>query len=323
MKRKALILMSLVVPMLLVFSAVGWAADTKKITVGYIMGGPEAWQQSESDGVQAACKKLGYNFVSLNSEYTPEKEISNIEDLISKKVTAIIEFTVNSESGQKAAKMCNDAHIPLFLLDQDVGEGPGKAVSVVTYSFYDCGKIVAQWVSKNLPNSKLVYIEGLPGAGQVEEYQRGIEAGLSNGVKLVDVRPADWDRAKAMKVTEDLLTSKKAMDVIYVNNDDMAIGTIKVLKAAGVLGKIKVVSDNGSPDAVTMLKSGDLLMTVTESPAWEGIVAVKLVRDYLKGMKVPPRILTPLTAVTKNNLKDILPWDVTDELVNKVLAEKY
>jgi ribose transport system substrate-binding protein len=322
MKKKVLLLACMVLALLMVFSAVGFAADAKArtLTVGYIMGGPELWQQSESDGVQAACKKLGYNFVSVNSEYTPEKELSNAEDLISKHVDAIIMFTVNANSGQKVAKMCNDAKIPLFLLDGDVGEGPGKAISVISYDFYECGKIVAQWVSKNMPKAKMAFIMGLPGAGITEAYQKGVEDGLSNGVKLVDVKPADWDRAKAMKVMEDLLTSKKAIDVVYVNNDDMAVGVIKALKDAGKLGKIKVVTDNGSPDSITMIKSGDLLMTVTESPAYQGVAAVKCIRDHFKGLPVPATILVPLKAVTKDNLNDILPWDVTDALVNKVLA---
>jgi ribose transport system substrate-binding protein len=320
MRKKLLIVCSAAI-LLAAFSAAGFAAD-KKITVGYIMGGPELWQQSESDGVQAACKKLGYNFVSVNSEYTPEKEISNAEDLISKHVDAIVMFTVNANSGQKAAKMCNDAKIPLFLLDGDVGEGPGKAVSVISYDFYETGKIVAQWVSKNMPNAKLAFIMGLPGAGITEAYQKGVEEGLSNGVKLVDVQPADWDRAKAMKVMEDMLAAKKAIDVVYVNNDDMAVGVIKALKDGGKFGKIKVVTDNGSPDSVTMIKNGELLMTVTESPAYQGIAAVKCIRDYFKGVKVPASILVPLKAVTKANLNDILPWDVTDDLVNKVLGTK-
>jgi ribose transport system substrate-binding protein len=299
-------------------TAAAETAKVEKLTVGYIMGGPDLWNQSQSDGIQYACKKLGYEFISVNSEYTSEKELSNAEDLISKKVNAIIMFTVNSVTGQKVAQLSNEANIPLFLLDADVGEGPGKAVTVATYDFYACGKIVGEWVSKTMPNSKLAFIMGLPGAGITEEYQRGLEDGISNGVKLVDVKAADWDRAKAMSVMENMLSSKEEIDVVYVNNDDMAVGVVKALKDAGELGKIKVVTDNGSPDAVEMLKNDEIIMTITESPSYEGVADVKAIYDYFKGVEVPKKILVPEIVVTKDNLQDILTWGVDDNLLKQV-----
>lgn len=294
------------------------AEEDMELTIGYIMGGPDLWNQSQSDAIKYTCDKLGWSLVTLNSEYNSEKELSNAEDILSRNVDAVIMFTVNASTGQKVAQMCNEADVPLFLLDGDVGEGPGEAVTVSGYDFYECGKIVGEYLNENRPDSNLAVITGLPGAGIIEAYQEGLESILSDSIKMVDVQPGDWDRAKAMSAMENMLTSKKDIDVVYVHNEEMAMGAVKALKNAGKLGEIEIVSANGSPDGITMLENGEMLMTVTESPSYEGVAAVKAVRDYFNGMEVPERILVPLEAITIDNIEDILTWDVSDALLDLV-----
>ena len=291
------------------------------ITVGYIMGGPDLWNQSQWDAIEYTCDHYGYEFVALKSDYTSELELSNAEDLIAREVDAIIMFTVNANTGQKVAQLCNEADIPLFLLDGALADGPGTAVSLARYDFYECGKVVGTWVCENMPNAKMACVMGLPGANIIEEYQRGLFEVLTNGVEVVEEQPADWDRAKALAVTENILTGGKEIDVIYAHNEEMAAGVIKALENAGKLDEIAVVSANGSPDGVELLNGGKMVMTVTQSPSYEGVAAVKSVHDYFAGMDVPKEILVPLKAVTIDNIDDMLTWAVDDALLAKVGVE--
>ena len=287
------------------------SAASDSPVIGYIMGGPEEWQQAEVDGAQFAADQLGIELVVLNSDYTPEKEISNAEDLISKGVDAIIMFTVNAESGQKVAQMCNAAGIPLFLLDGQLGEGEGTAVTIMSYSFYDLGFTVGVFASDNWPGGKMIYITGLPGAGIVEDYTDGLVAGLAKGgdvVELVDVQPGDWDRAKTISVMESIIASGREFDIAFINNEDMATGGIQVLKENNMLDQVNVVATGGSQAGLDMIASGELAMTLAASPAYEGMYMVKMVMDYFAGKDIPEEIVVPSTPITIDNLDKAFTW---------------
>ncbi len=299
------------------------AAKSESLTIGYIMGGPEEWQQAESDGAQFACDKLGYEMIVLNSDYTPEKEITNAEDLISKGVDAIIMFTVNAESGQKVAKMCNDAEIPLFLLDGNVAEGEGKAVTILSYSFYDLGYVVGSYVSEKHPGSKMIYITGLPGAGIVEDYSKGLKQAIKDGgagVELVAEQPADWDRAKAISVMESLVTGGTEFSVAFVNNEDMATGAIGVLEENKLLENVAVIATGGSAAGLELIKEGKLEMTVAASPAYEGMYMIKMLMDYFAGKEIPEVVNVPATPITIENIDAAVTWTPDENMYNSIFG---
>ena len=297
---------------------------SSKLNIGYIMGGPEEWQQAQVDGAKYACDKQGYNLTILNSDYTPEKEISNAEDLISKGVDAIVMFTVNSESGQKVAKMCNDAKIPLFLLDGSVAEGEGKAVTMISYSYYNIGELVGTYTSENYPGSNMIYITGLPGAGIVEDYHDGLMKGLetgNTGVNVVAEQAADWDRAKTMDVLESIIASGTEFSVAFVNNEDMATGAIQVLEDNNMLDKVAVIATGGSSAGIDLVKSGKLAMTCAASPALEGVQIIKLVKDYYDGKSIEEKIAPTSTPITLADIDKAITWIPDDNMYNMVFGK--
>jgi len=317
MKRIVCLVLALAM-LLTVASACAPVPAAQPKTIGYIQGGPELWQQSQADAAKYAAEKLGYKFIGLNSEYKPEKELSNAEDLIAKKVDAIMMFTVNGETGQKVAQMANKANIPLFLIDGMAAEGPGKVVTTVQFDFKNIGETVGQYVSEKHPNSKMVYIQGLPGAGIVEAYTDGLTGKikeLNKGVEIVDMQPADWDRGKAMNVMQNMITSGKQFDVVFVNNEDMARGALKALADSGMAGKVAVVATGGSKDGLDMIKAGDIEATMAASPAYEAAVAMKAVKDHFEGKKVPEKIISPVVVITKDNIANAVSWDIDDNIL--------
>jgi len=318
MKKLGVFLLTMV---FMVTMIAGCALAEAPLTVGYIMGGPEAWQQAQMDGAQFACDKVGYEMVVLNTNYTPELEITNAEDLISKGVDAIIMYTVNEESGQRVAQMCNEADIPLFVLDGMIGEGPGKAVTYMSYSFVDLGMTVGKFVSENYPGGKMVYISGLLGAGVVEGYTDGLKQALEAGgnvVELVDQQPADWDRAKAIAVMENMVASGKEFDIAFINNEDMATGGIQVLKENNLLENVRVIATGGSEDGLAMIENGELQMTVAASPAYEGVYMVKVVQDYFAGKAIEPSMVVPATPITKDNVDKAITWVPDDNMFGMI-----
>jgi len=324
MKKYLKVVLSLLIVFILIASVgcsqadKGSSSGGDKYYIGFIQGGSEYYNSTQANAVQYACEQLGWDIVILNSEYVPEKEISNAEDLIQKNVDAIMMFTVNAESGQKVAQMCNEADIPLFMIDGGAAEGPGKPVTYSSYDFYYFGQAIGEYVSVNFPNSKMVYITGMLGAGIIEGQTQGLHDELAKqnkGIEIVFDQPADWDRAKAMDVMENVIAAGIDFDIIFVNNEDMASGVIKVLKDHNLLEKTPVFATGGSIDGIEMIKNGELNMTVAASPALQACSVVKAMKDYFNGETIPERLISPIYVITKDNLDEAVSFEISDNVV--------
>ncbi len=305
------------VAVLLLCGALAFAAG-KKYTFGHIMPGPDPWYQADLDAVNQCAKLVGANIIALNSEYKPEKEISNVEDLIVRKVDAIMLFSQTADLASQAAKLCNKAKIPLIMI-ASLPPKEGKIVSVVRYDYKNIGENVAAYISKVHPGARVVYITGKPGAGIIEAYRDGLVGKLKElktGAKLVAEQPTDWNREQSMAIMSNWLESKLAFDVAFVNNEDMTGGVVQALKEKGV--KVPIVSTGGSTEGINMIKAGDLEATMAASPAVEGAMAIKVTLDYMNGKQVKDVLDLPVMAVTKANMDQAVTWALDDKVLKLV-----
>ena len=271
------------------------AAPAKTPRIGYIAAGTEYYYQCQESGIRKKAKELGVDLLVLNSEGKADKEISNMEDMISKNVDMILTMTTNAAAGQKALQLANKANIPVILVGINVEEGEGKPTSLIDFDFIDEGAI----------------IEGLAGMAGAEPITQGFEEKLAANPKLTIVakQPADWSRQKAQDIATNLLQAHPNLKVIYGHNDDMSMGIIKAVEAAGKSGQVLVVSDNASPEGVEAIKAGTLKGSVAQSPAVaEGERAIELAVDHLNGKAIPAHERENLFFLTKDNLDQAKPW---------------
>lgn len=285
-------------------------AAAKQPVIGFIIAGPDFYYQCMESGVRKAASEKGYAVVTLNSENKAEKELANMEDMIAKKVDAIILLTANSEASQKAIQRANEANIPVILNGTMAG-GPGKATARTYYAFDDMGKAAGEWAVKNLPDGgEIAIVEGLPGIMVAEPITEGFEKAVAANpnLKIVSKQPADFNRQKAMDVSANLLQSFPNLKLIYTHNDDMAMGVIKSIEEAGKSDQIWLISDNANPEGVQAIKDGTLKGSVAQSPAYDGEQDVQLIDDILHGKSVTPEIRIPVYLVTKENLDQAKPW---------------
>lgn len=322
------IVIALVV-VLVVVSGVAFAggakeAESKGYTFGHIMPGPDPWYQADLDAVQYCAKLVGAKIIALNSEYNPEKEISNVEDLIAREVDAIMLFSQTSDLATRAAKMCNEADIPLIMI-ASLPPTEGKIVSVVRYDYKLIGEAVAEYICKEHAGEKVVYITGKPGAGIIEAYRDGLYGKLKQlgcGSEVVAEQPTDWNRKQSMDIMTNWLEANTQFTVAFVNNEDMTGGVVQVLKERGVLDKIALVSTGGSDEGIAMIKAGELEATAAASPAVEGAMAIKLTLDHLNGKPVRDVMDLPVMMVTQKNLDQAVTWAI-DERVLKAVGWDY
>ncbi len=104
----------------LVFTLLGGitaSAAEHDLTFGYITPGPDTWYKRDVDGFKWACDILGVDTIVMNSEYDVQKEVSNIESLITQGVDGMSVFSFNQQGAITAAERANEAGIPLVTID--------------------------------------------------------------------------------------------------------------------------------------------------------------------------------------------------------------
>ncbi len=124
--------------------------------------------------------------------------------------------------------------------------------------------------------------------------------------------PGDWNRQKAFTQMQNLITSYPDLKACFVQNEDMALGAIQALKEAGKDQQVAIVSQNGAPYGLESVAAGGIKATVGWSPSQEGQLAVRMLVEYIRDKKVPPKLtMTPMTVITKENVDAATPWQPT------------
>jgi ABC-type sugar transport system substrate-binding protein len=147
----------LILTMVLWFPATNHAA-AKELTFGYITPGPDTWYKRDVDGFVLGAKMLGIKTVVLNSDYDVQKEVSNIDSLITQGVNGMAIFSFNQQGAITAANKCKAAGIPLVTVDncgQALASG-SDIVAAVDFDWKAMGKNYADYIAEHFPGKKVV-----------------------------------------------------------------------------------------------------------------------------------------------------------------------
>lgn len=203
----------------------------------------------------------------------------------------------------------HDAGIPLVICNTRVD----PSVEDSTDSLICCdptyeGEVVGKLAAEQVPEGgKCATLEGLAGQEaqiyRTEGFKKGIEG---SKIEIVDQKICEWDKAKAMSATDDLITAYPDLAMIFAQDDTMALGAIEAIKAAGKMDQIKVFGLGYMGDASKeALLAGELYGTCTQSPSWEGVTSLDVALKILDGEKVDAWYKTECLPVTKENCEEI------------------
>lgn len=310
-----------------VFSGVLFAGGAKeedgeeKLTFGYIMPGGDPWYAYARDGFLYAAEQRGVDVVVVNSDYDQEKELANVDDLITKGVDGINLFSFNPDGAQIAAQKANAAGIPITIEQSALADGPGEIVSDIEFDWAKLGRMLAEYLAENHPGKKVLEITGLIGQGPIDTMLAAYKSKINELGKneLIAVHPADYNREKAMNIMQNMLQSGQDFNVVHVANEDMAMGVLQVLKDAGKLNNpISVISNNGSPEGLEAIKNGELEATVSTSPGVEGIVCFEALYRHIKGEDVPKQVMIPMVWINEDNVDEAVSWTVDKSALDLV-----
>ncbi|MEC1716357.1 ribose ABC transporter substrate-binding protein RbsB [Schinkia azotoformans] len=238
------------------------------------------------DGAEAEAKKQGIQITTIDAQNDPAKQISDIEDLIQQGVTALIINPTDSAAVVSAIESANNAGIPVITVDRSA-EG-GEVVAHIASDNAAGGKMAGEFILETLGNKgKIVELEGIPGSSAARERGEGFHSAVDGveGVKVVAKQAADFDRAKGLTVMENILQGNKDIQAVFAHNDEMALGALEALAAAG-LKDVLVVGFDATEDAVKAVEDGRMGATVAQKPDLIGQKGVETAISVIKGEKV-------------------------------------
>ncbi|QIM62008.1 D-ribose ABC transporter substrate-binding protein RbsB [Pasteurellaceae bacterium Orientalotternb1] len=287
-------LTSLAIALGLAFSSSAMAKETIALAISTL---DNPFFVTLKEGAEKKAKELGYELVVLDSQNDPAKELANVEDVTVRGAKVLLINPTDSQAVGNAVAMANKKNIPVITLDR--GASKGSVVSHIASDNVAGGKMAGDFIAEKVgKNAKVIQLEGIAGTSAARERGEGFkQAVAANQFELLASQPADFDRTKGLNVMENLLASHGSAKAVFAQNDEMALGALRAIKAAGK--DIIVVGFDGTDDAVKAVQGGKLAATIAQQPEKIGELGVETAAKVLKGEKVEAQIPVPLKVISK------------------------
>ncbi|MBF4572803.1 ABC transporter substrate-binding protein [Herbiconiux sp. VKM Ac-1786] len=287
-----------------------------QLVVGFSQVGSESgWRTANTTDIQAAFKDAGIELKFSDAQQKQENQIKAIRSYIQQGVD-VIAFSPVVETGWDAVlNEAKAANIPVVLTDRAVDSADDSLYeSFLGSDFVEEGKKAGQWVLDEYKDStepvKIIQLEGTTGAAPAIDRAEGFADAIKGDDKfeVVASQTGDFTRAGGKQVTEALLKSNPDANLIYAHNDDMALGAIEAIEAAGLKPgvDIKIVSVDAVKDGMQALADGKINYIVECSPLL-GKQLVDIVEQINDGKTPEKRIITEETTFTKDQAAEALP----------------
>ena len=297
--------------------------EAKALRVAFINAGPDDYYKQFGDVFAALGAMYGWDVTEINSEYKPEQELANVQDMINAGMDAIAVITVQMEAAGEATILANEAGVPIFFVAGTPDESKGaKPDGHVSDNFLYMGWLVGKYVGENYPEEQTCFtIEGFLGQGTAEAQTEGFRRGLAetSGAEVVSLGSGEWQRTLAIPIMADLITSGREWRVIYGANDEMTDGILTAMEEANIDPTEKiVVSSNGKELSWPWLRAGTVQAVSPNPPSLNADLSIQQIIAYFEGREYPKaiRIYAP-EALTADNVGTAIPWLTNDYIAGR------
>ncbi len=294
----------------LMFAALGLAAPASASAAGLmtiVVNDPSnPYWLTEGKVAAAEAQKLGYTANVGASKGDTDTESNLIDTAITNRSVAIILDPANASGSVGAVKKALAANIPVFLVNAEINTAGLAKAQLVSNNAQGAALGAQQWVKDIGQKGNYVELLGSPSDNNAATRSNGYETVLSqfDDLHKVGSQVANWDRTQGHDKMQSLLQAHPDIIGVISGNDEMALGAIAALKEAGKLSSIKAGGFDGSPDAVSAVKSGELQYTVLQPVATFSAKAVDEADQFLKTGKTgaaSEKQLFDCVLITKDN----------------------
>ncbi|MDO5549074.1 MAG: sugar ABC transporter substrate-binding protein [Eubacteriales bacterium] len=290
-------------------SAAGSAAsgETKgSITVITMALNSDFWHEVQAGAILAG-QELGYeiNVIGPNDESNAQEQCNQIMDAVASGADAIVLAANNPDTVVSTAAEAHATGIPLIEIAQEIPDEDAYDAYYGTNN-YNAGSGLGEFITENQEDAHIGIIRGLVGAVNHDLRCDGItDAAEENGGTIVDIQPADSDRAKAVTVAENLMQANPELTAIAATSDDMALGAYEAVKAAGKTDEIKVYGFDASLGGLESIMAGELTADAGQLPIEMGRGGVELAVKVLNGEEVEKENECPYEMVSIENAQQV------------------
>lgn len=253
----------------------------------------DAFQSGIADAIKSNVEAAGHKFtlVTAGDETAVSTQVTQIEDLIAKGVSAIIVNPMDANAVVPALQKAKDAGIPVVLVDSTIAEGNEELyITYVGTDNYNAAKIGAEKLTEKLGNTgKVIVVRGANGNSVGDARVEGFKAGLGDGIEIVGEQPGDWSNDVAKQVTENMLQANPEVNGLFTASDVMLDGILQAMDDAKREG-IQIMSFDGSDDGKSLIEEGLVLGTMAQFPDEMGKIAVDTLVGVLDGTTDPASV---------------------------------
>lgn len=286
--------------------------DEGKITVGYSQIGTESgWRLANTKSIKSAAKAAGIELLMEDANQSQENQIKAIRGFIKKQVDVIVITPVIDSGWDDILNEVKAAGIPVILSDRSVEvKEDNLYLTFLGADVIEEGRRAARWITKQVPYEEdtieIMQLEGTIGSSSAIERQIGFEETISEyeGYDIAYSACGDFTYEGGRDVVEEYLRNNTwDIDVIFAQNDDMALGAVECLEENGIRAgqDVKIVSVDGTKAAFEALQKGSLNCVVECNPLL-GPQLMKAVLDLMDGKELPLRIITDERVYDQSNV---------------------
>jgi inositol transport system substrate-binding protein len=294
-------------------AAADTAADTaaagEPIKIGVSMLFDDLWLTTLRDAMTAvAASEPGVELVMVDSKEDVATQLGQVENFVTQGLDAIVLVAANTDATDPMTKAAVDAGIPLVYVNRKPSNLPEGVVYAGSDSI-DAGRFQAEWLAEQLGGKgNCVIMNGNLTQEAAQKRTEGVKEVFAKypDIKIIKEDTGNWSRAEGLALMENWLSTGDQIDCVASNNDEMAIGAISAIEAAGKLGQILVGGVDASPDALDEMDKGRLNMTVFQNAKGQGEAGIKAAIALARGEPTEPLVWVPYEPVTPDNYKDYM-----------------
>lgn len=268
------------------------------------------WRIAETKSFQDTAQECGWDLIVTDAGGSAAKQVADVDSMIAQGIDVLF-LPPREESPLVPAVMrAKAAGVPVFLVDRSVDPNVAQAgrdyVAFLGSDFVDQGRRAAEWLIENFEGEegRVIELEGTTGSSPANDRKQGFDERIAQDdrFEILESRSGDFARDEGRRVMETLLQAHPDVNVVYAHNDEMAIGAIQALEAAGRSPgeDVTIVSIDGTRDALQAIADGKMGATVESSPFF-GPLACETMKRYAAGEEIEPWVKVEDRIFTSEN----------------------
>jgi ribose transport system substrate-binding protein len=278
-------------------------SGTKTIGVSLLTRAHQFYKNLE-EGLSASARQQGFKLNIVAGEWDIGRQISQIEDFVTQKVSAIIVCPVDSRGIGKGIKAANAAGIPVFTAD--IAALEGEVVCHIASDNVAGGKLAGEYLAKLLGGKGQIAIINQPIVTSTLDRVQGFRDAIAAFPEIEIVKDVNGDgvRDRAMQAAADVLQAQPNLNAIFAINDDSALGALDAVEDFNRNGVI-IIGYDGTPEACdAILNDRALKADVVQHPRQIGAQTIAMIAQHFRGEKTPAVLPVAVGIVDKTSLQE-------------------